>query len=84
MISFLNEIADCNTSYLTKSIIISGGIKDYLTGYYVNELCKFPSVYGQASTFLKYAEEDYDVLVNFVKEQIKGYKFATEYLSIRM
>jgi len=83
MIYFLNEFANSDTSYLTKQIIISGGINGYLTGYYLNELCKFPSVYGQASTFLKYAEEGYEVLAKYVEEQIKGYQFAAEYLSIR-
>ena len=83
MITFLNTHAERNTSFLTKQIIISGGIKDYLTGYYMNELCDFPSVYGQASTFLKYAEQGYRVLAKYVEEQIRGYQFASKYLTIR-
>ena len=83
MITFLNKHAERNTSYLTKQIIISGGIKDYLTGYYMNELCDFPSVYGQASTFLRYAEQGYKMLAKYVEEQIRGYQFASNYLTIR-
>jgi isopentenyl-diphosphate delta-isomerase len=83
MVEFLNELSLSNISYLEKHIIISGGIKDYLTGYYLNELCNFPSVYGQASQFLKYALEDYAVLARYVEEQIKGYKIAKQFLKIR-
>lgn len=82
MVDFLNEWSSIDNKYLNKNIIISGGISDYLTGYYLNQKCSFPSVYGQASSFLKMATGDYKKLANYVEEQIKGYKIASQYLRI--
>ena len=82
MVTFLNDLGEENYRFKLKSIIISGGIQDYLTGYYLNEKCKFQSVYGQASTFLKYALKDYSHLAKYVEEQIKGYQMASQYLTI--
>jgi len=83
MVDYLNDIAAEDFNVLQKDIIISGGIKDYLTGYYLNEKCRFNSVYGQASQFLKYAQEDYSTLARYVEGQIKGYKMAANFLKIK-
>lgn len=83
MIGFLNDLGHKDPGYMTKGIIISGGIKDYLTGYYLNELCIFPSVYGQASSFLRHAMGSYSDLAKYVEEQIKGYRLASQYLRVR-
>ena len=82
MVQFLNNIAKEDPSVLQKEIIISGGIKDYLTGYYLNEKCVFNSVYGQASQFLKHAMGEYQDLAKYVKSQIEGYQMAKNYLTI--
>jgi isopentenyl-diphosphate delta-isomerase len=82
MIEFLNDLARNNFEYMKKEIIISGGVNDYLTGYYLNQKCEYSSVYGQASAFLKYAKEDYKSLAKYVEEQIKGYQIASQYLTI--
>lgn len=83
MIDFLNDLAISEKAYLKKEIIISGGVKDYLTGYYLNEKCMYTSVYGQASSFLKYAVKDYKSLATYIEEQIKGYQIASQYLRVR-
>lgn len=83
MVDFLNDIAQEDSQSLKKHIIISGGIRDYLTGYYLNKKCQYNSVYGQASQFLKYALDDYSTLAKYVETQIKGYQMAKNYLKIK-
>jgi isopentenyl-diphosphate Delta-isomerase len=64
-------------------LIISGGIKNYLDGYYLVKRSKLPAIYGMASTFLKYAKEDYEQLFTFVEGQVKGLEMAYAYLSVK-
>jgi len=72
-----------NSDLKCKSIIISGGLKSFLDGYYLIRKCSLNSVYGQASAFLEYAREDYDQLKEFIQLQIEGLKLATAYLKIK-
>lgn len=72
-----------NNELKCKSIIISGGLKSFLDGYYLIQKCTLNSVYGQASAFLEYAREDYDQLKEFIQIQIEGLKLATAYLKIK-
>lgn len=65
-----------------KTIIISGGIKDFLDGYYLMQKCKVPSIYAQASGFLKYAL-DYNELKAYLEHQIRGLKMAHAYLEVK-
>jgi isopentenyl-diphosphate Delta-isomerase len=64
-------------------LIISGGIKNFLDGYYLVKKSQLPAIYGMASTFLKYAKEDYDQLYTFVEGQVKGLEMAYAYLSVK-
>lgn len=64
-------------------IIISGGIRHFLDGYYLTEKCALPSIYGQASQFLKHARADYETLQTYVKTQIKGLALSNTYLSLK-
>lgn len=66
-----------------KDMIISGGVKGFLDGYYLNNLCNSNSIYGQASSFLKHALGDYENLYTFTENQIKGYRLAESFLRIR-
>ncbi len=66
-----------------KNVIISGGIKNFLDGFYLRKKLNVPSVYGQASGFLKYAQEDYKTLYEYVDAQVRGLELAEAYLSIR-
>ena len=65
-----------------KELIVSGGIKNFLDGYYLTELSEMPAIYGQASTILKYAKESYESLYNFVDAQMKGFSLAKEFFRI--
>ncbi len=67
----------------TQHIIISGGIKNFLDGYYLTGLSEIQAIYGQASTFLKYAKESYDSLREYIVQQVKGLEMAFTYLKIR-
>ena len=84
IIDEINKFAESHNSALKcKSIIISGGVKNFLDGYYLMQKCSLDSVYGQASAFLEYAREDYDQLKEFIQLQIEGLKLATSYLKLR-
>ena len=65
-----------------REIIISGGVKTFLDGYYLVNKLNLNGVYGQASTFLKHARGDYDELSSFVQAQIEGLKIARAYLRV--
>lgn len=64
-------------------LIISGGVKHYLDGFYAIKKSTLPAVYGQASAFLEHARGDYDTLRQFVQIQIKGLEMANAYLYVR-
>ncbi len=66
-----------------KQIIISGGIKSLLDGYYLAKICKLPAVVGMGSTFLQYAMQDYASLQGFIKNLEKGWQLANAFLKIK-
>ena len=66
-----------------RSVIISGGVRDYLDGYYLTESSILPSVYGQASAFLTYAQGDYRALHDYIAAQVRGLEVARAYLKVR-
>lgn len=78
-----NIIKDLGNKALCKEVIISGGIKDFLDGYYLINKLFLPAIYGQASTFLKYARGDYQELHDFVAAQIEGLKLANCFLKVK-
>ena len=84
MTRLLNDIVTASPDSIgCKQVIISGGIKDFLDGYYLIKLCKLPAVYGQASQFLKYATEDYETLYNYVLHQTEGLQMANTFLTLK-
>ena len=82
MLGYINQIIETEDP-VCKELIISGGIKNFLDGYYLISKSKLPAVYGMASTFLKHAMEGYDQLRDFVDAQVRGLEMANAYLSIR-
>ena len=66
-----------------KGVIVSGGIKNYLDGYYFVKRLSHTAVYGQASAMLHHARISYESLQNFIREQIDGYLLASELLTLR-
>jgi isopentenyl-diphosphate Delta-isomerase len=68
---------------LVKNLILSGGVKTYLDGYFLIKKSKISSIYGQASHFLQFAQGDYAELQNFVAAQVKGLELAHAFLQIK-
>ena len=66
-----------------RQFIISGGIQNFLDGYYHIKKLGHNSIYGQASAFLRYAQGDYETLRTFATTQIRGLELAEAYLRVR-
>jgi isopentenyl-diphosphate delta-isomerase len=66
-----------------QAFIVSGGIKNFLDGYYCISKLAFSAVYGQASGFLTHARGDYADLRNYLQRQIEGLELARAFLRPR-
>lgn len=73
----MGDIRKCN------QIIISGGIRNFLDGYYLIMKSKLNAIYGQASSFLEYALQSQEALDEFVQYQTEGLLLAKTYLKIK-
>ncbi|MBC7425907.1 MAG: type 2 isopentenyl-diphosphate Delta-isomerase [Bacteroidia bacterium] len=82
MVSYVNTLLDYKDT-LCRNVIISGGIKNFLDGYYLLKSCHANAVYGQASGFLKHAMGNYESLQQYCELQKKGLQAAYTYLTLR-
>lgn len=76
-------IKDLGDKMRCKEVIISGGVKNFLDGYYLINKLDLPSIYGQASSFLKHARGNYQELFDYVDAQVKGLELANAFLKIK-
>lgn len=84
MIDWINQIVfENNPEIQCRQIIISGGIRDFLDGYYLMEKLGLPSVYGQASGLLKHAMGEYEELQAFFVAQCEGLSIAHSFLRVK-
>lgn len=83
MVEFVNQIVKEEGYIECKQIIVSGGVCNFLDGFYYTEKLQLTSVYGQASAFLKHATGSYDELKKYVTAQIDGLRVAKAMLTIR-
>jgi isopentenyl-diphosphate delta-isomerase len=83
MLGFVNLLVNNTPEIKCKQLIISGGIKTYLDGYYLISKSKLPAIFGQASGMLKYAREDYEELHAYVDALCRGYRMAESFLLVR-
>lgn len=83
MLELTNQIHDEHMSLRTPQIIVSGGIKSFMDGYYCITKSKLPAIYGMASGFLAHAQGNYSELQQFVSNQIKGLVMARAYLQVK-
>ena len=84
MVHFTNQIkSELGDKMLCQQVIISGGIGSFLDGYYLTNKLHLPSVYGQASGFLKHARGEYDELREYVAAQVRGLEVARAFLRVR-
>ncbi|PCJ64194.1 MAG: type 2 isopentenyl-diphosphate Delta-isomerase [Bacteroidetes bacterium] len=84
MVGFYNclkeELGDQNHN---ADIIISGGVHDFMDGFYHTERINAHAIYGQASAFLKHARGGYEELEEYVSLQIEGLKLSKAFLRLR-
>lgn len=84
MTGLVNDIsAELGDRCLIRQVIISGGISDFLDGFFLVKKSILPAVYGQASGFLRHAQGDYSALQKYVSEQIRGLELAESFLKIK-
>ncbi len=83
MTGLVNRIVAEETDIKCRQLIISGGIESFLDGYYLIGLSSIPAIYGQGSSFLKYAGKEYTLLQEFVNNQVEGLKLARAYLRLK-
>jgi len=84
MIAMVNKLKkELGSKVKCDQYIISGGISNFLDGYYGISALEANSVYGMASGFLKYALKPYEQLEEQVAKHIEGLKIANAFLSIR-
>jgi isopentenyl-diphosphate delta-isomerase len=84
MVHFSNQIInDLGKKVSCNQVIISGGIKSFLDGYYLIHKLNSHALYGQASAFLKYAASSYEELAAYTSSQIKGYQLASHFLKVK-
>lgn len=82
MLNWCNQIAEKNKT-ACRDLILSGGVNDFLDGYYLLEKSQMNAVYGQASALLKKARGEYETLQHYLSEQIRGFELAQAYLTLR-
>lgn len=84
MVLYVNELQDeLGDLAVCNQFIISGGVKNFLDGYYLMEKIETNAIYGQASALLKYAEQSYEALEQFLHYQIEGLKLSKAFLKVR-
>ena len=84
MVEMSNEILEeLGKDAKCREVIISGGIKSFLDGYYLTKKINTSAVYGQASEFLQHARGNYAELKSFVEGQIRGLELANAFLKVR-
>ncbi len=84
MAGFVNQLLlELGDKVRCPAVIASGGIQNFLDGYYLIHKLQLPAVYGQASGFLKHAQGDYASLRTYVAAQIEGLELAKAFLKVR-
>jgi isopentenyl-diphosphate Delta-isomerase len=84
MVGWANALKDeLGAQFLPPNLIISGGVPDFLEGYYLCQKSKVPAVYGQASGFLRHAQGDYGALRDFVAQQVRGLELVQAFLRLK-
>lgn len=84
MLGFVNQLkTELGERCKVRHLIISGGVRDFLDGYFLIKKSSIPAVYGQASGFLKHARGEYAELQAFVQAQVRGLELAQAFLVVR-
>jgi isopentenyl-diphosphate delta-isomerase len=84
MVSWAAELCTAPAnSVKTRAFIVSGGIKNFMDGYYHVQRLPWKSLYAQASAFLKHAMRSEDELMEFTENQIRGLELAYTFLTVK-
>jgi isopentenyl-diphosphate delta-isomerase len=83
MTETINRLVESGVKARCRQLIISGGIRNFLDGYYLITKSTLPAIYGQASGFLRYARGDYETLRDYIGHQVKGLQLARSYLTLK-
>jgi isopentenyl-diphosphate Delta-isomerase len=81
MVEYVNAILKTEKNLGCREVIVSGGIRNFLDGYWLISKIETPAIYGQASGFLKYARMSYHALHRYVEGQVNGLKLARAFLT---
>jgi isopentenyl-diphosphate delta-isomerase len=80
-VNYLKE--ELGERVLCNDYIVSGGISNFLDGYYGIKKLEFNAVYGMASGFLQFALKPYEQLEEQVGKHIEGLKVANAFLRVK-
>lgn len=84
MLAWANEAdAELGERRQARHLIISGGIRSFLDGYYLCSKSVLPAIHGQASEFLRHARGEYADLRDFVAAQVRGLELARAFLKVK-
>lgn len=84
MVNFVNQsLVELGDKVKCPAVIISGGVQNFLDGYYLLKKLQMPAIYGQASGFLKHAQGEYQALHTYIAAQIEGLELAQAFLKVR-
>ncbi|HNG90906.1 MAG TPA: isopentenyl-diphosphate delta-isomerase, partial [Saprospiraceae bacterium] len=84
MLDFVREArAELGERCQVRHLILSGGVEDFLDGYYLLSKSPLPAVYGQASAFLRHARGEYHDLYAYASAQLRGLELAQAFLRAR-
>lgn len=84
MIGFYNCLnEELENNHSNADILISGGVRNFVDGYYYTQKIDANAIYGQASAFLKHARGSYEDLQEYVALQLRGLRLANTYLTVR-
>ncbi len=84
MVNLTNQIQkELGDQLRCRQVIVSGGVHNYLDGYYYIEKLKLPAIYGQASAFLRHARGDYETLYQYIDAQVQGLELAKAFLQVK-
>lgn len=84
MVGFVNQLRqELDKQVQCQAVIVSGGVQNFLDGYYLIKKLHLPAIYGQASGFLKHAQGEYEPLRTYIAAQIEGLELAQAFLKVR-
>ncbi len=84
MVEICNVLVDeLKGKMACQQVIVSGGVGNFLDGYYLTQKIRLPAVYGQASAFLRHARGDYEELRSHIEAQVRGLELAHAFLKCK-